>query len=204
MLTVAACLWQPNDKSHWFSKCYDETWVIKLYKGYERNLTVPWRFVLFCDRDYDLPGFIKQERIRQNPVDYGAMIEPFRFGTPMILTGLDTIIVGSISHLADYCMTARKVALPRDPNRTHVACNGVALIPAGQQHIYRNWRGENDMEWLRRQDHAFIDDLFPQQVVSYKLHVKKNGLGDARIVYFHGDEKPHQLDLDWVKQHWTI
>lgn len=122
----------------------------------------------------------------------------------MILVGLDTVVVGSIDHLAKYCLRDDvKLALPRDPYARERACNGVALIPAGQQYIYRNWKGENDMEWLRKQPHDFIDDLFPGQVVSYKGTVRKDGLGAARIVYFHGDQKPGQLKgVPWVEQHW--
>src|SRR5690606_1278796 len=29
-----------------------------------------------------------------------------------------------------------------------------------------------------------------------------HGLGDARIVYFHGDRKPHQLDDEWIVTNW--
>lgn len=202
MLTVASLLWDANEKSARFSRCYNESWVRKLYAGFNRNLTIPWRFVLFTDRIRELPGVIKQEIFKSKNLDYGTCIEPYRFGVPMILVGLDTVVVGHIDHLANYCLTENSIALPRDPNKPDWSCNGVALIPEGHQHVYRNWRGQNDMQWMREQSHVFIDDLFPGQVVSYKGHVKKNGLGDARIVYFHGDEKPHELDLPWVKEHW--
>lgn len=203
MITIASLLWEPNEKSYPFSKMYNEKWVTRLYDGVARNISVPWRFVLFTDRERELPVAIKQERMKAEHPGYGDCIEPYRFGVPMILMGLDTIITGPINHLADYCLRSDTIALPRDPNRPEVSCNGVSLIPAGQQHVWRNWRGENDMEWMRKQKHCFIDDMFPGQVVSYKGHVKKNGLGDARIVYFHGNEKPHQLkDLEWVRTHW--
>jgi hypothetical protein len=59
------------------------------------------------------------------------------------------------------------------------------------------------MEWVRRFPHAYLDDDFPGQVVSYKGHVEKKGIGDARIVYFHGERKPHQLpDHPLVREHW--
>jgi hypothetical protein len=203
MLTVASLLWEPNEKSLDFSRCYSEEWVHRLYAGFARNLTRPFRFVLFTDRERGLPEEITQERLKSATPDYSTCIEPYRFGVPMILVGLDTVITGNIDHLADYCLSEKTIALPRDPYSLERACNGVALIPAGQQYVYRNWRGENDMEWMRRQPHVFIDDLFPKQVVSYKGSVRNRGLGDARIVYFHGAAKPHQLqNVDWIKQHW--
>lgn len=202
MLTVATLLWDANKHSRHFSTMYDENWVIKLYSGFSRNLLVPWRFVLFTDRLRDLPKDIKQEMLRTKEPDYGTCIEPFRFGCPMILCGLDTVVVGSCDHLASYCLNQKKIALPRDPYHRERCCNGVALIPEGHHYVYRNWRGENDMEYLRTQEHDYIDDLFPGQVVSYKVDVKKNGLGNARIVYFHGNEKPHELDEPWIKENW--
>jgi hypothetical protein len=203
VITVSSLLWDANQHSMSFSRMYDERWVLKLYNGFARNLSQEWRFVLFTDRVRDLPGEIQQEMIRAEVPDYSTCIEPFRFGCPMILCGLDTVIVGSVDHLAYYCQTHDKLALPRDPFKKTQSCNGVCLIPEGQQHVYRNWpKGENDMMWLRQQEHRFIDDLFPGQVVSYKGHVKENGLIGAKIVYFHGQEKPHELDEPWIKENW--
>lgn len=203
MLTVATLLWDPNEASQDFSRCYDESWVRKLHDGFDRNLKQPFRFVLFTDRERNLPAHVEQVRMKAKKPDYSSCIEPYRFGVPMILVGLDTIVTGSIDHLADYCLKEDTIALPRDPYHLTRACNGVALIPEGQQHVWRNHRGENDMEWLRTQDHVFIDDIFPGQVSSYKGRARDHGLGDTRICYFHGAEKPHQLsEVAWIKENW--
>jgi hypothetical protein len=204
MLTVATLLWDANDASLPFSRCYDESWVTKLHDGFDRHLRQPFRFVLFTDRARRLPAHIEQVRLKADRPDYSNCIEPYRFGVAMILVGLDTIVTGNIDHLADYCLTADTIALPRDPYAPQRACNGVALVPEGHQGVWRNWRGENDMEWMRRQDHVFIDDLFPGHVVSYKGSARDRGLGDARIVYFHGQEKPHQLPhVPWIEENWV-
>lgn len=204
VITIATMLWDANEHSMYFSRMYDESWVVKLYNGFARNLSLPWRFVVFTDRfRQDLPEVIWQERIRADVPDYSCYIEPFRYGQPMILCGLDTVVVGSCDHLASYCLNHKKLALPRDPFDNGKACNGVALIPEGQQYIYRNWpKGENDMVYLRKQEFDYIDDLFPGQVVSYKGHVKQHGLEGVKIVYFHGQQKPHELDEDWIKENW--
>jgi hypothetical protein len=202
MLTVATLLWDANTKSQSFSRCYDETWVERLYRGFKRNLTEPFQFVCFVDHVREMPGYIRQVLMTTDKPDYGNCIEPYKLNQPMILAGLDTVITGNIDHLARYCMEADTIALPRDPFKPSQACNGVALVPAGNEKVYRDWRGENDMEWMRSFPHVFVDDLFAGQIVSYKGHVKKRGLGDARIVYFHGKEKPHELNLPWIKDHW--
>lgn len=203
MLNVVTCLWQPNDTSFEFSRCYDESWVEKLYRAAARNLTEPFRFVLFTDEPRCLGPSISQEPLTTRPITYGSFTEPYKLGEPMILMGLDTVITGNVDHLAHYCMTGDVIALSRDPYMPSRACNGVALVPAGHQQIWNSWRGENDMEWLRRQPHVFIDDLFPESVVSYKGTVRERGLRDARICFFHGNPKMQDLtDTPWVAEHW--
>jgi hypothetical protein len=203
VLTIATLFWQPNAKSLRFSTAYTEEWVERLYRGFARNLTRPFRFVCYVDRPRAFSEPIGQRMINSPTPGYADCIQPYEMGQPMILVGLDTIVTGNIDHLADYCLTADRIALPRDPYAKHRACNGVALVPAGKEAIYADHRGENDMEWLRTKPHAFIDDLFPGHVESFKGRVRDQGLGDTRIVYFHGEEKPHQLPhVGWIGESW--
>lgn len=203
MLHVVTLLWDHNPRSQWFSRCYDEQWVERLFAGFRRNLSIPFQPVLFTDHRRPVDKKIMQVLLTTESPEYGNCIEPFRLGVPMMLCGLDTVVVGNCDPLADYCLTADRIALPRDPYHPHRACNGVCLVPAGQRAIYDEWNGENDMEWLRTRPHVMIDQPFPGLVESYKGKIKKDGLGDCRIVYHHGDEKPHQLtDQAWIKQHW--
>lgn len=200
---VATLLWDANRHSLPFSQMYDESWVVKLFAGVQRNLGRKFRFVCFTDKPRDLPLDICQALMEPGEPSYSNCIEPYRLDEPMMLMGLDTVITGRIDNLADYCMSGDKIALPRDPYAPQRACNGVALVPAGNRKVFDDWRGENDMEWMRAQPHAFIDDLFPGHVVSFKGAVRDRGLGDARIVYFHGHAKPHQLpNIAWVAEHW--
>lgn len=210
MLHVVTALWDANLHSQPFSRDYDESWVEKLYRGFARNLSDPFRFVVFTDRlrTFAHPE-IAQEGMMSVEPDYGSFTEPYRLGEPMILCGLDTIVTGNCDRLARATLDLEGpvIALPRDPYARERACNGVALAPGGRADIYERWHGENDMEWARLQPHVFIDDLFPGEVVSYKGEVKKRGLGDARIVYFHGWEKPPEARRDvtglWIKDHWV-
>lgn len=206
MINIVTMLWDANAQSFDFSRCYDESWVIKLFDGFARNLTRPHRFVLFTDRKRELGDRdVLQIIIDSAPPSYGAFVEPYRLDAPMILCGLDTIVTGNIDHLADYCLKANLIALPRDPFHSTMVCNGVALVPAGQCKVFEAWSGENDMEWMRKQPHKIIDLLFPGHVVSFKGDAKHHGLRDARIVYFHGHEKPHELaDVEWVGAHWRV
>lgn len=203
MITIATLLWSPNENSFNFSRMYDETWAEKLYRGFARNLTLPFRFVCFTDRDRTFAEPIQQERIRGR-LDYSACIEPYRLGEPMILVGLDTVVTGNVDHLAAYCLDGSRLAVPRDPYRPSVVCNGVALVPGGHERIALDHDGRtNDMDWIRRFNPAVLDDMFGKQVASYKGWVEKHGLGDTRICYFHGERKPHELSsVPWIQKHW--
>lgn len=207
MITAACCFWDANPKSFDWSRSYDESWVEKLYRGFKRNLTQPFRFIVFTEkmRDFSEPD-IEQEWLPADVVPHsGSLVEPYRLGVPMIMVGLDTVITGNIDHLADYCLTADKIALSKDPYNDF-ACTGTSLVPAGFKSAWApSSTIPDDMVHMRRQPHIYIEDRFPGQVLSYKAHVKaKGGLpADARIVYFHGRPKMPDLPADDpVKRHW--
>lgn len=202
LLTIATLFWQANEHSQSFSTMYNETWVERLYRGFDRNLTEPFEFVCYVDRPREFAEPIIQRNITSPRPSYADCIQPYELGKPMILVGLDTIVTGDCDGLADYCMTADKIALPLDPYMPSRVCNGVAIVPAGMTHVYTDWRGENDMDWMRKQPHAILDDLFPGQIQSYKGSIKAKGLQDTRIAYFHGAEKPHQVLAPWIQEHW--
>lgn len=207
MLHVAACLWDANAKSQRFSLMYDESWVDKLYRGFKRNLTVPFRFVLFTDRKREFTEPIEQELLATSPPDYGCMIEPFKLNAPSIIVGLDTILVRNIDHMAHYCMTETRVALPDHPTKKDYGfINAVAFVPAGNRAIYDEWRGENDMEYLRKRDVVDALKLWPGQLLSFRLQIGKGKPlpDDVRIVYFHGEQKPHALESErWIRKAWA-
>lgn len=205
MLQVATCLWDVNKHSLPGSRCYSEEWVNRLYRGFKRNLSLRFRFVVFTDKKRKFCEGVEQELLTAETPDYGSFTEPYRLDEPMILVGLDTVIVDNLDHFWNYCFTADKIALPRDPYKPEQSINAVALVPAGHRRIWDEWDGQNDMEWLRQQDTAFIDDIWPGHLLSLKAHdVRRKGLQEARIIYFHGRPKMHELGhLDWIKEHWS-
>jgi hypothetical protein len=203
VITIACTLWDANAHSFEFSRMYDESWVDKLYRGFERNLEQPFRFVCWTDRGRDSAEPIEWRILSNKTPDYTSCIEPYSMNVPMILVGLDTIVTGNCDDLADYCLTSGTLAVPRDPIHQWTVCNGVGLVPAGKRYLWDDYDGKlSDMEWIASQYPAVIDDIFPGQVRSYRCDVMQNGLGDCRIVYFHGLKKPHEIDELWVKEHW--
>lgn len=223
MLTVATVLWDANEKSFDWSRRYTEEWVVKLRNQFARNLTRPYRFVCYVDRVRDLPPDIVQRFFTRKHPSYLDCLQPFEMGEPMILVGLDTLILRNIDHLADYCLGSRDVnnhlvAVPDDPF-VQRSCNGVVLSPGGHRHIWtkRDRKSNNDMEGISRWPHASIDEIFPGSVKSYKGHVmgqsaiyregkrdaEPKGIDGVDIVYLHGEPKQTDLlHLDWVRDAW--
>ncbi len=210
MLHVCAMIWDHNKNSKPFSRCYTDEWINRLYRGFKRNLTCSFRVVAFTDRKREFMPGVDQELITSTKSPhFGCMIEPFRLNEPMIFVGLDTVIVGNIDHLADYCLVARDLALPRDLYTPERSINGVALVPAGHRWIYDDWLEDggqaNDMVWLRQYPNVWIDDTWPGHVIGYKWLTVHNGsrLDDARIVYMAGRPKMNDLGhVDWIRKHW--
>lgn len=216
MLTVATCLWAKNGYTNPLSGSYTEEWAERLYRSFKRHLTTPFRFVCFVDRKRKFREPIEQEMLSSSTPDYGSFTEPYRLDEPMILVGLDTIIVGNIDHFADWCLTGDKIALLRDRKSYRLkhqgypdqSINGVAFVPKGWKRVYDEWRGENDMAHLRKYPWEPIDDRYGMhQVASYKMDIRPNDnklFDETRIVYFHGVPKANELThLDWVKENWS-
>lgn len=206
MITFASLLWDKNEHSNEFSQAYDDTWAVKLFNGFRRHCTLPYRCVLYTDRQRDLPGNIIQ--VVQPDLGkvngYGDCIRPFEMNVPMILVGLDTIIVGNIDKLARWCLeNAGKMALPKHPNHD-ISINGVTLWGGHNPDIFGTWRGENDMDWLREFPHERIDQLWEGRVLSYRNHVHHRRLPKKAVfIYFHGRLKPHELmHYPLIKDNW--
>jgi hypothetical protein len=209
VIIFATLLWAPNDQSFPFSRHYTTDWVERLYRSIDRNYGGDFRFIVWTDklRTYCEP--IEQRPITSPFPTYGDCVEPYAASdeAPMILMGLDTVATGNLEDLVDYAKHATVLALPRDPYNPRQACNGVALIPQGHGFVWNDWidRREGDMDRCRSVEHVFIDDLFPGQCVHYRTGVAGSGLGDARLVYFSGEDKPGAMprrEAPWLKDHW--
>ena len=180
------------------SRCFDTSWVDKLYRGIKRHYQGPFRFVCLTDGSYSF-----QEPIEQRPLlpsswlnvcqqGYGVDAERIAF------MGLDTVITGDLGPLFDY---RGNLAVPEDPYRKGRACSGFVLCPS-RPDIARV-EAKNCMGALDDFPHDWLHELYPGMVESYKGSVQKNGLNGARVVYFHGKPKPHEMTDSWVKENWV-
>ena len=97
----------------------------------------------------------------------------------------------------DWPIVTFPAVLEKDKNKVrfehHTRSGSWALIANGV-------KTRGDGEWLhasiraRNEPIAFVQDIIPNQVFSYKWYVRRNGLPQsAAIVCFHGLPRPHEL-----------
>jgi len=214
-LKVACTLFRGGDSVPPHSRdTFTPEWADRLYRGLARNLTVPWEFWCLTDE----PAGAFNEDVHVEPFAHGrrdlqsCILECFRLDGRVLFMGLDTIITGNMDDLARY---DGPFAMIRDPNFPTRAASGVmswrdrqdiwaAFLADDASHESHMFGYPADQGWLERFNQEWLCERFPRQLVSYKCHVKRDRtvLDDARLVYFHGMEKPHQISEPFVRECW--
>lgn len=212
MLHVVTMLWDADKNTPPNSRCYDESWVEKLYGNFRRRLTREFQFICFVDHWRRFSPNIEQRAIRtatRGGARWELLLEPFSLNEPMIYADLDTVIVDNIDHMADHCLSERLMVQPRNPYKLDESIAGFLLVPSQHRWVYDSWREDhtfhgNNMEWLRQFKCDFFDDLWPGQVLSLKAaDIRGKGLQGAKVVYCHGKPKlPELKHLDFVRDNW--
>ena len=227
---------------------YNTAYVDKLYRGIKRNLTIPFDFICLVDKNYTFGEDINAVRFKRSVDQYGwmslmEMYRPDLCEGIRFTIGLDTIITGPIDDIVT--STVSKFAVCSDPMYTNKICNAITLsTPEFCEEFWGMWEGNEDklipesklilenaapvaseMVLMRKYygDSPRIDKVFPNRILSYKVHVVENEppvnklkgesinvyehrlaiLKQSSIVYFHGWPKPHHIaHQDWVQENW--
>lgn len=189
---------------------YDRQWVWALKRGLSRHAP-QHEFVCLTD----VPGL----GMWSVPLEHGwpgwwSKIEAFRpglFDGPVLYLDLDTLVVGDLSELCSY---DGELAMLSDFYRPERAQSGVMMWTqcplthalyeefvdcGGPTTVKQRGDGEwlNDVAWPDR-----IQDLYPDQVVSYKVHAKDGPPNDARLVCAHGRPKWNDPAAGWAHIEW--
>ena len=195
---------------------YGPDYVNNLEAMVRRNIspTVAGRFVCFTD---DPAGISDTVEIRPLPDGVEGwwnklwLFAPgvFEAGERVLYLDLDTVVVGDLDAIAAY---DGPFAIPRDFVDEATLNSSFMAWPGGWgSWIWERWcragRPEvegGDQEWIRAQVElpVRLQDVFPGQIVSYKLHCVPLPPDGARLVSFHGQPKPHDCGRAWVKALW--
>jgi uncharacterized Rossmann fold enzyme len=176
-----------------------------LYEAVELNLSVPHKFVCFTDN----PDGIECETRPIQGNGWFAKLFLFKEFTEgrVIFLDLDTVITGNIDHLAEY---TGDFALLRDFYKPDGYGSGVMLWRGGYGHQITDSFIADGQPEIEGGDQVYIEsmvradyvqDLFPEKIISYKAHATLGIPPKTSIVCFHGLPRPHQVD-GWVKLFW--
>lgn len=195
---------------------YTRAHVAALKQQIEKHLQIPHRFV--CLSDVDVP--CDWIALKYRWPKWWAKLELFRpdVAGDLLYVDLDTAIVRNIDHFASGAVTLKLLSDFYHPKNS---ASGLMFLPQGDRAaVWNAWMQDPAGHMARCAgfdtdgvggDGKFLapllgpraerwQDLFPGQIVSYKVHVRKKShpreSGDgslppgARIVCFHGRPRP--------------
>lgn len=193
-----------------------DEYVRILFDAVERNLPGgKYRYTCLTDK----PGSLSN-------VDYQivesrgwwAKVEMFRKGLfpdgeRCIYFDLDTLIVGSLDRLLTY---DGAFATLRDFYHSERLGPAVISWRAGcEAFLWDEWvrqgKPDNpmgDLWWINgllgEMPVDTLQDIFPGMFCSFKAHCHPYPPKGTKVVCFHGLPRPHEVELEWVKQAWRV
>jgi hypothetical protein len=191
---------------------YTADWVWALKRGINRHLPTPYQLLVLTDvaagfgpwgvqLKYDWPGWWSKLEV----------FRPGLFEGPVLYLDLDTLPVGDLSEIASY---SGRFAMLSDFYRPDRAESGVmAFTPGPETERIWNAFAADPFKAMKqfRQDGKFIaahsepvrlQDVFPRQIVSLKVHARQALPGDARLCCAHGRPKFDDPAAGWAHQAW--
>ena len=141
------------------------------------------------------------------------------FGSQVFCIDLDVVVVGSLKNILEYDdLFCVRTAFA--PGEGHLIDGDIMSFTAGVPTEDIFWKplianvrdaeiksmGGRERMWIRHvaSDIAQTwDQIAPEQVVSYKRHVRGRDLPkNAKIVSCHGYPRPHQINELWRTENW--
>ena len=192
---------------------YNAGHVIALQRMVHMHTTHIVDFV--CVSDVKVDGITCAPLSRSYPGKW-SMAELFKLKGPVIVTGLDTIIVKSIDNLIDLAFTSAENdfwMIRSFANRTKYA-SGIMVWNGDWSRLWSEYDAEYDSvrrRYKREQRYTTdqlaswgvsiraLNDVIPG-IYSYKHDCRRALPKDARIVLFHGNPRPHQVTRGWVSK----
>lgn len=210
MLTVWSICW--GDK-------YPDYYVQRLKQSVAENLSIPHRFVCITDRHIDGVDTIP---FPDDFPGWWAKVSLFRWDTMEdnnLWLDLDVVLTGDITDMVKR-YSKSSLAMPLNwANSGHGGCQSSVMIWTKNHNVRQiydlydhadprlgNWPPpvpsgalHGDQEWiteLRDKDRVMVTPI-TDGIVSYKYHCR-HGLPDGtKIVCFHGEPKPPDINVDW-------
>lgn len=169
----------------------------RLYRSLVNNTRHPFNFICITDSPY--PGWWSKQ-------------SHFPLKERCLLIDVDMVITGNVDFLFEY---EGEFCLRRNP-WAGAWCDGSLVVMSAEAgnrayapfiedpaKAMRDFRSDQEMVASVVSTADTWQDIAPGKTASYKADNLGNGPGDAAIITFHGEPKPHQLPLEhWVWRYW--
>lgn len=137
----------------------------------------------------------------------------FKDGDRIIYFDLDTCIVGDLDEIVQY---NGSFAILSDVYRKGGLQSSVMMWEAGNEELENIWNSYEssgfpnieggDQAWIESQNISsdIIQQKYPDDFASYFLQSQFDIPRYAKVVFFHGHPRPHQVKGNWVPHIWKI
>lgn len=191
---------------------YDTGYVRMLARMISENVSNAHNMVLFTDQCEDVGVSIMKAPLHMGWPGWWSKMELFAPWNaqyrPMLYFDLDTYVTGDIEDLMDF--DTDDLWMLEDVYQKGCGQSAVMLIPRDTSEIWNRFAlsaGEHmrnlvgDQDFLRKFPMKFLQSKF-DGIVSYKADLKRGREKRGRVIFFHGEPKPHNVD-GWAGELWT-
>lgn len=189
-------------------------YVERLFNGIYRNLRRPFRPWCISDTPAGMiTARCAKLGVMEIPADPGvngwwnkvALFRPgiFPAGERVLYFDLDTVITGDLSDIASY--QCKFAALGDFYFKGNLNSALMGWEAGALDHIWRVWdrcgRPQfdpgGDQSWIEAVQPTYDpwQEMFPGQIVSYKVDCQDGLPKDARVCCFHGRPRPHEVNF---------
>lgn len=223
-VNIVCFYWDGTDRPGWTDLLLGFEYVRKLYEGFKRNTTIPFKF--HCLTNFDADFFDTNIIIHklESPSwlgclpKYSVFNSDYGFKGRVFACDLDVVITGNMDEMLSYggdFSTRRTFHGIPESGGDMVAFEGGTFGWIWDEFISNTKKvvdfTKGRERWVYRyhekmKPFEFLQDLYPDQMYSYKNHINcSRGLPEnARIVSCHGKPRPHQIKESWIEEHWRI
>jgi hypothetical protein len=204
---------------------YDVSYVNHIANSIAEHVSVPYEFVCLTDETAGFSTNVhKVIGLEHRWEKWWSKIELFKpgkfFTDRVFYLDLDTIIVNNIDDIVNYdgnffglkdfynmvSLGSGLMAWKCNSEKMNTIYNNFIRNPSANIANHRYGDQEFIYPTVKR-SMDFVQDLYPNKVVSYKKHCfnRLSGVNipeDASIVCFHGKPRPHEVDSTIIQGYW--
>ena len=169
---------------------------------FEPDLAAPGTVILYLDLDVVVTGPLDDLLSCRPGEDFVGQPDWNRPLFPQFNSSVMRLVAGSHPEVADVFRAQTRDGTLRRGDEWDATTGGRDKV------VYRRgWRRfGGDQEWITaclQPRRPVRTRAFPAGwIVSYKKHARRGLPDGAKVVVFHGSPKPHEVDHDYVREHW--